>query len=620
MKAISTIIFFGLLCLAALPVTPPTNGAVLPAVAQLYQQQLTEFSIQLARYQAVATDSASTGEQLRAVHSQTRLAYKAVEPLLAYYEPNRVKKQINGAPLPWVMIRGGQQRIKEPVGLQTLDELVVAALDRAAVVRLITQLNNDFLSIQRMEQGRHFYHQDLFMALRQEIIRVFTLGLTGFDTPGTLQALPEAATALRTVRQIVRRYEPVVAEPQRLIFTQLTTKLDGAVVQLDNATDFANFDRLAFLMDYINPIYAQLFDFHHALGSIYFDRADALQTPLNYGADNLFATDFLNPNYYVLAELNTSKAKKRIALGKRLFHDTRLSAAGTMSCATCHDPKLAFTDGRAKSLTNDGISTTLRNSPTLLNAVYTKRYFYDLREQFLEEQMDHVVLDAAEFSTDYRSIVRKLRADTSYVRAFAEATQLSQEDRIISQRAINYALAAYVASLQALDSPFDRYVRGERAELSDSARRGFNLFMGKAACGTCHFAPIFNGTVPPFYDESESEVLGVPATKDTLQPRLDSDLGRYGSGAFADRVDFYRHSFKTTTVRNVELTAPYMHNGVYQTLAEVVEFYNRGGGTGLGLTVPHQTLAGDPLELTVREQADLVAFMESLTNNPSAKR
>ena len=175
------------------------------------------------------------------------------------------------------------------------------------------------------------------------------------------------------------------------------------------------------------------------------------------------------------------------------------------------------------------------------------------------------------------------------------------------------AISAYVTSLRSFQSPFDQYVRGEISQIDEDVKKGFNLFMGKAGCATCHFAPTFNGNVPPIFDDSESEVLGVPANKDVNKPIIDEDPGR-ARARLKERTPIYHRSFKTVTVRNIELTAPYMHNGVYDTLEEVVDFYNRGGGQGMGLDVPNQTLPPDPLDLTDDEQKALIAFMKSLTD------
>ena len=174
-------------------------------------------------------------------------------------------------------------------------------------------------------------------------------------------------------------------------------------------------------------------------------------------------------------------------------------------------------------------------------------------------------------------------------------------------------MAAYVRSLRALNSRFDRAIRGDTALITLSERRGFNLFMGKAACGTCHFAPLFGGTMPPAYVESEPEVIGVPATPKAKEAVVDEDLGVFA----VDRAPLHRHAFKTPSVRNVGLTAPYMHNGVYRTLEEVIDFYDAGGGNGVGMRLPNQTLSAKPLHLTDGEKQDLVAFLASLTDSVS---
>ena len=134
--------------------------------------------------------------------------------------------------------------------------------------------------------------------------------------------------------------------------------------------------------------------------------------------------------------------------------------------------------------------------------------------------------------------------------------------------------------------------------------------MGKALCATCHFMPLTSGTVPPFFTDTEKEVIGVPET--AANKELDDDLGFY----FMYEEPIQLGMFKTPTVRNAELTAPYMHNGVYESLEEVIDFYNKGGGGGLGFDLPHQTLPFDNLELTAEEQQALIAFLKTLTDVP----
>jgi len=167
-------------------------------------------------------------------------------------------------------------------------------------------------------------------------------------------------------------------------------------------------------------------------------------------------------------------------------------------------------------------------------------------------------------------------------------------------------IAAYIRSLQQMSTPFDRYMKGDTAALSAWAVKGFNLFMGKAKCGTCHFMPLFNGAVPPYFDKIESEVLGVPLSKD--QAVVDTDSGAYN----IYRIGYQMYSFKTPTVRTSTQTAPYMHNGIYQTLDEVIDFYDHGGGAGLGIELEFQTLPSDSLHLTAEEKQQIKAFLEVL--------
>lgn len=191
------------------------------------------------------------------------------------------------------------------------------------------------------------------------------------------------------------------------------------------------------------------------------------------------------------------------------------------------------------------------------------------------------------------------------VRAFGAAPHA-----VVSEEQVRIAIAGYIRSLVRFDARFDRYVRGDATALDLAERRGFNTFMGKGKCGTCHFVPLFGGTVPPTYLKTELEVLGVPTRPDTVNATVDLDPGAYR----ITRIPLHQHAFKTPSLRNVAVTGPYMHNGAYRTLEQVVDFYARGGGAGIGVDLPNQTLPPDPLRLTAREKPDLVAFMRSLTD------
>lgn len=596
-----------------------TGADALNQVKGQFAAGLQEAAAAFGRYQEQARHFAGREGNVAALqqaHLDARLAFKKIEFLLEYYDREAVKKYLNGPPLPTTEPKVPEVRVIEPIGLQVLDELVFGDTpkeERQQIASLAGQLSHDFAAIRTYQSGIPLQHRFVFEAVRYELIRIFTLGLTGFDTPGSGNALPEAHAALRGATDALAPYLPLLEQQGH---QQLAARLEGAIRQalayLQDNPDFDTFNRLHFLKSFCNPLFKMTLEAHRALQIEMPEEVNDMPQAFRYEADNLFADNFLNPDYY--ANRSPSEASgQRIALGRLLFFDPILSANNQRSCASCHHPGKAFTDGQARSLALNGQGTIQRNAPTLINAVYSERYFYDLREPSLERQVKHVVLDHQEFGTDFATIIEKLSHSREYRQLFADAYSAHPQYQL-SKWSVTDALASYVASLRSFNSPFDQYVRGEQQALNPLAEQGFNLFMGKASCGTCHFAPTFNGTVPPNYQETESEVLGVPATKDESHPQLDPDPGRIASARPQDEAPFYAHSFKTVTVRNAALTAPYMHNGVYGSLKEVVDFYNKGGGRGLGIDVPHQTLPEAPLGLTQQEVNALVTFMESLTD------
>jgi cytochrome c peroxidase len=203
--------------------------------------------------------------------------------------------------------------------------------------------------------------------------------------------------------------------------------------------------------------------------------------------------------------------------------------------------------------------------------------------------------------------VKRLWLDQKYRRIFLEAFPYEDKTRIDTFEVMN-AIGSYIRSLMFLNSRFDEYMRGDKSKMNADEINGFNLFMGKAKCATCHYMPLFNGTFPPRFARIEAEVIGVPKSK--KENIIDPDIGRYA----VIKVESFKHAFKTSTVRNAALTAPYMHNGVFNTLEQVMDFYNKGGGTGLGMKIENQTLPFDSLSLSRKEQDDIVSFIKSLNS------
>ena len=610
-------IFFA--SLSFLNFSEDAEAQALKKATSFFHNGMDELAAAIEEYQAVAElleDDDASIQELRDVHLNTRLTYKKIEAFLEYFDPLAIKQFINGAPLPQLEPKAPEVVVLEPVGLQVLDELAFAESpyeEKEEIVRLVQTLDKDFNKVHRHQRTIKLTHRHVFEANRAEIIRIFTLGVTGFDTPGSVNALPEAKVAFDALFKTFLPYLPLIKEKNLAQAFNLSGHLDIATQFMDKNQDFDSFDRMQFLRKVIDPLYQMIYDAHVTLGIETKAEVSKLPIAVNFEATSIFSDDFFNKDYYSNLNLTDKEFEERAALGKLLFFDPVLSENNERSCASCHQADKAFTDGQPTSYAYDGQSRIQRNAPTIINALYSPKYFYDLRETDLEKQVKHVMQDTSEFHTDYTTIVKKLKESKEYTKLFKEAYK-SQAKYSLSIWSVTNALATYVASLTSFNSEVDKYIRNEISHLDAGAIRGFNLFMGKAACGTCHFAPSFNGTVPPSYADAESEILGVPEANVEVDAKLDADLGRVGNGKLQEESLIYKHSFKTVTVRNAALTAPYMHNGVYKTLDEVVDFYNKGGGEGLGYEVPYQTLPFSSLDLNENEMADLVTFMESLTD------
>jgi cytochrome c peroxidase len=172
------------------------------------------------------------------------------------------------------------------------------------------------------------------------------------------------------------------------------------------------------------------------------------------------------------------------------------------------------------------------------------------------------------------------------------------------------AIACYERTLIALNSKFDKHMRGGKPILNQNEISGFNLFMGKAKCGTCHFMPLFSGAKPPRYYYIETEVIAAPDKNNKTKSKLDEDEGRFT----VTGLPLHKYAFKTSTLRNIALTAPYMHNGVFNTLNEVIDFYNNAGGKGLQIAPKNQTLPFEKLNLSKPDKENIISFLKTLTD------
>ncbi|BEV02958.1 cytochrome-c peroxidase [Chryseobacterium gambrini] len=542
-------------------------------------------------------------EELQQSLKNTRNSFKEIEFYVAYHYPEFTKTHLNAAPLFHIEAAGTSAYTLPPEGLQVLDEMIFSdeALEKKDDIKTIADfLYNSYASfyLSTVKNGLSKGNNKT-LPLRIELIRIYSLGVTGFDTPGSLNVSDETVHAFSGIQKYLHD-DPYFKNYNIQKADEILTE---GMNYLTKNTDFETFDRIEFYKKYIQPLYEEF-------GS-WDGRTDDLKefSGWNVGNKNFFSSDFLDPYFYTLLKKDEDNGDLR-KLGKEIFYDQNVSNNGKMSCATCHLPENAFTDLKAKSPSNVEGKTVLRNSPSLYNAVFAKRFFYDLRAFYLEQQAEHVIYNKDEFNTSYESIIKKLKTKPEYRKAFKAAFKNGE----INKENFSKALSSYVASLYSYESDFDRFMRNEK-EISSDAKKGFNLFMGKANCATCHFAPNFSGLVPPFFNENESEVLGITAKPISQKPlELDADQGRINSPVRKENSWIYENSFKTVTVRNAALTKPYFHNGAFNTLEEVMDFYNEGGGEGLGLKVKNQTLASDKLNLTQTEIKQIIAFLYSLTD------
>ena len=520
--------------------------------------------------------------------TECRLKYKRIAYFIAYYFPDQ-ELIFNGPPV--AEVEAGLNEYRDPSGLQVIEAGLYS--DRPVEQLLIEQVSMMQRSTQNMLSLITAFNtssEDIWYALSIELIRVYTLYITGYDAPQLKSGIREAAVSLTAIDSVTMLLgeEPALHEH----FLQATNYLQAH-------TDFDTFDRIYFISKYAISL-QQALNAHVKTMPVNVSARSAV----NFKASNLFAHDGLNINF-IAGTSDTSNALL-VSLGKRLFSEPHLSANGDRSCATCHSPDMFFSDRLRRNKNRELTGDLPRNTPSLLYAGYQWHQFWDGRVRTLAEQAITVLNDTMEMNSPGRSITKQLNDDTTYVSLFKKNWL---KDSTITEPHVATALAAYVRTLAPFHSHFDRFMNGDATALSAAQQRGFNLFMGKALCGSCHFAPIFNGLLPPLYQTTEFEILGTPLDDNFMHLQPDTDTGHA-------RIipSMPQGAFKTPTVRNAAVTAPYMHNGGFKTLESVIEFYDKGGGQGLGLHVAGQTLSPAPLHLDSAEKADLRAFIESLTD------
>lgn len=568
-----------------------TSKAPEKEIAQTLVKQIDHFITLVDGPFTQATESSAGQQRLQQLFIEARLAYKKFEWAAEYFDP-LVTRSVNGPPVP--DIEPGALQAFAPEGLQVIEGLLFPAYQESDKQQLLTRLKR--LSFHARKLSIRFQYLvplnwQIFDAAKLEVFRILTLGITGFDAPLSLNSMNEAASSMESLKAILTYYPGS---------NEIIREFQEATLYLKAHADFNRFDRAEFITAHGNKISTSLTEVaaNLDLPVVRYNRL------LRQDAKTLFDVDAFDVNAFAPGT-GYSVTDKRIALGEKLFADPVLSGTHARSCRSCHQPEKAFTDGLVRNTEIGSQVLLARNTPTLLNAALQPAQFYDSRAPSLEDQVRDVIQNDREMHGSLAEAIKLLWDDTGYRKLFSEAYPIENRKSIDTLEVMN-AIASYVRSLTVLNSRFDEYMRGRKSALDEQEVRGFNLFMGKAKCATCHYLPLFNGTVPPRFIRIEGEVIGVPGSADYKE--IDEDIGQFAITPF----DFLKHAFKTTTVRNASRTAPYMHNGVFKNLEELIDFYNDGGGVGKGLKISNQTLSADSLHLQPEEKKALIAFIKSL--------
>ncbi len=614
MKRQFTILFIITLCIIALLSFKTTNdNDTYIATYRSYIVQAISTQKAIISY----LDSANLGSEkdvanLKDRINRARLSLKAADFWLRYLEPTAYKKLNGPLPIEWeteVFEKFEKPYKREGAGLtlaalyldeehpskDSLRNLVLASIN-ALPTYTADSITNE------LKTYHHF-----FLCNRLYLLNLAAIYTTGFECPETAQVIPELKQMMKDVQNIYAVFNTSYpSTPLSKEYLELYQKTISFVSE--QPSDYTKFDHYTFIKDYINPLFGmnqrQILQYHVVSHSMVdYSLTKTCTSIFNksvYNGQNAKGIFIRMDDSAALAELD--------ALGKLLFYDPILSGNNKRSCASCHNPKQYFTDTAvATALQFDHTNFLPRNTPTLINAQFNHLIMLDGKHITLQDQTKAVITSPVEMGSNEQDIVDKVLSCKEYREGFRKLLKYTPQEKEITFSHIASAITYYYSRFSKFYAPFDDAMN-KTSDLDAEAKAGFNVFMSKAQCATCHFVPQFNGVKPP-YIGSEFEVLGVPA--DTSYRSLSNDKGRYLVNPAMETAN----AFRTGTIRNTAHTKPYMHNGVFTSIEQVIDFYDVGGGVGHGLMVDNQTLSSDSLKLTKPEKQQLVAFINSLNEN-----
>lgn len=611
MKALTIILFiiFTIFCLSF-------NKKSNKSYNNLYNRSLHDFKQQqtiLGTYilhadLSVAENKRNIREQIEAA----RLKLKNIDFWLRYFEPNAYRR-INGPlPVEWeneVFEKFEPSYRREGAGLSLAElSLDQTPLLKDSLIQLIEKSEEAVKTFEAdsiTDQLNSYSH--FFLANRLFLLNLAAIYTTGFECPDTNYVIPELLSMLQGTKEIYNSYNQ--SFPENPLTVEYLEKYEKTISFVETqGNGFSTFNHYNFIRDFVNPLFAlnQKFINEYNARSINYNDY-TLNNNIQSIFDKSLYTSQNTKGLYSMVE-DEKKLQEIRYIGKLLFYDPILSGNNMRSCASCHKPTEYFTDTtNGLAFQFDKQQRLLRNTPTLINSVYNHLLMLDGKHISLQAQGKDVITNPNEMNSNEKEMIKKVLSCKVYKDAFKSFLKLTPEEKDITINHIVSAITYYDGSYSRFYSPFDNAMNN-KASVSDEAKRGFNLFMSRAKCGTCHFVPNFNGVKPP-YIGSEFEVLGTPG--DSSFKNLSPDEGRY----MINKAPETLHAFRTGSIRNAEYTKPYMHNGVFRSLEEVIDFYDAGGGQGKKLVVANQTLPGDSLHLTKTDKKELLAFIYSLNED-----
>jgi len=601
-----TILLITGLAAASLTVTAPEAPTPAGARAVAYFSTMADSfagaTVHLQQCIQHITADGNTVMEARKALISCRRYYKRMEFFLAYFYFS--ESTVYNSP-PKYEIEEPYMEYQNPAGMQVIEALLYepdVPAHRKELEEQAELIRSSAEGLPGLLYGFNATDAQVLESMRLELVRIIALHISGYDAPLLKTGIMEAEQALLAFQYQLPSFNAGTFTDSTAIYVQRALQF----VQ-GQQNNFDGFDRLTFLTRYLLPLQRVWGRYIAASGQL-------LQTApvLNYQASHLFSADALHMTGFGAAADTAGEQLTR--LGQQLFFEKALSGDNRRNCASCHIPDQYFADGRVRSESFNGQTILKRNTPSLLYAGYQHAQFWDGRAASLEQQVGMVMQSPDEMNADTAVSMQQLRKQPGYVQQYAAA--FPGQPLPVTMNNTATAIAAFIRSLNRMNAPFDRFIAGDTLAMSAAQQQGFNVFMGRGQCATCHFAPVFNGLTPPLYQLTEFEVLGTTATGMNLPAKADEDNGRYDFFS----IPFYRQAFKTPTVRNAAATAPYMLNGRFATLEAVVDFYDKGGGAGLGLQPDNQTLSAAPLQLTAAEKKALVCFMEALTDDKTTLR